>query len=638
MAAISRITIDGFKAFPNSFTLDLGGKNLLMYGENGSGKSSIFYALHSLLQSKCGQDKNNVYFDINHAESIVNQHTRKNNAKVEIQFENSDVTYSISHNGYQESVAQAVSPVKDLNGKCVFINHKFLFNVFAFRNSQYIDLFPVFIKDILPFTLTRDQSQYISELYDEIMVGVERMRKRTTKSYSNKILKFNNELLEVINRINTNNIPAVSQLYNDFFRNEDEPELQIRLSYDNNITGNQPPQPGMSYWLRLGQIYKQVIIANSSRIDRVSHRLELLTPVITLEIKEKQADGTYAPIKKPQTYFNEAKLTAIALAIRFSLLDTISPEDGRFIALDDMLISLDMSNRMKVIDYLLKEVLGKYKIYLFTHDRAFFELTKEIIQSKIIDYKEKWLFKELYNNEKVLENPVCLNSDDSYTRAIYHLKKFDYPAAANYLRKSVEELMALFPPYISKNDDGSSKEKLRAKIDAAKILLANTDGDVNDINRIILSLGTLLNPLSHRSIDTDIYRQELEEIIGILPRMKQHIVDLDIKEEIATENDVYLCVDENGTTKCEIKIQLKTPLYSYKVGGVRNFSIAKGSSIESVTINNGIAEAPKQFNFFTNLTLEECCERLFEKIGKPYANNYLDFYKDAKKVEFNTLL
>ena len=57
MAAISKITIDGFKAFPDNFTLELEGKNLLMYGENGSGKSSIYYALHSLLQSQC-KDKN----------------------------------------------------------------------------------------------------------------------------------------------------------------------------------------------------------------------------------------------------------------------------------------------------------------------------------------------------------------------------------------------------------------------------------------------------------------------------------------------------------------------------------------------------------------------------------------------------
>ena len=135
MPAISKITIDGFKAFPNSFTLDLeDGKNLLMYGENGSGKSSIYYALHSLLQSQC-KDKNPIYFDVNNPESIVNQNTKKPNAKVEIVFEGSEIVYSISHEGYEESISQRISPLRDLNGQCVFVNHKFLFNVFSFLKS-----------------------------------------------------------------------------------------------------------------------------------------------------------------------------------------------------------------------------------------------------------------------------------------------------------------------------------------------------------------------------------------------------------------------------------------------------------------------------------------------------------------------
>lgn len=82
------------------------------------------------------------------------------------------------------------------------------------------------------------------------------------------------------------------------------------------------------------------------------------------------------PIYKPQSFFNEAKLTAIALSIRFALLDNITAPNGRFFALDDMLISLDMSNRMKVVDYLLGVVSEKYKIYLFTHDKYFFEYFK----------------------------------------------------------------------------------------------------------------------------------------------------------------------------------------------------------------------------------------------------------------------
>lgn len=96
MTAISEIKINGFKAFPNDFSLTLEGKNLLMYGENGSGKSSIYYALHCLLQSQCN-DKGKIYFDANSnvAESLVNKDTNKSDAFVEIKFNGSDVIYKI---------------------------------------------------------------------------------------------------------------------------------------------------------------------------------------------------------------------------------------------------------------------------------------------------------------------------------------------------------------------------------------------------------------------------------------------------------------------------------------------------------------------------------------------------------------
>ena len=63
MATITQIEIEGFKAFPKNFKLDLGtGKNLLLYGENGSGKSSLYYALHALLQSVFKDDRGVKYF------------------------------------------------------------------------------------------------------------------------------------------------------------------------------------------------------------------------------------------------------------------------------------------------------------------------------------------------------------------------------------------------------------------------------------------------------------------------------------------------------------------------------------------------------------------------------------------------
>lgn len=76
MATITQIEIDGFKAFPTNFTLSLGtGQNLLLYGENGSGKSSLYYAIHALMQSVLKDDKGAKYFkpgDVNGADFIAN--------------------------------------------------------------------------------------------------------------------------------------------------------------------------------------------------------------------------------------------------------------------------------------------------------------------------------------------------------------------------------------------------------------------------------------------------------------------------------------------------------------------------------------------------------------------------------------
>ena len=562
MAAISRITIDGFKAFPDSFTLNLGeGSNLLMYGENGSGKSSIYYALYSLLQSQC-KDKNSIYFDINSPESLVNQHTKKADAKVEIQFLGSDVTYMISKNGYQESVAQPVSPLKDLNGKCVFINHKFLFNVFSFRNSQFIDLFPVFIKDILPFTLTRDQSQYISQLYEGIIAGIEQKRKRTAKSYSDEISNFNEELQEVIRKVNESGIPVASELYNKFFRNEDEPELRIKLIYDNNI--DHIPQPGKSYWLRLGYRFKEVVVANVHKTERLSHRKELLSPVITLSVEEKQADGTYTAIKKPQTYFNEAKLTAIALAIRFSLLDTISQEDGRFIALDDMLISLDMSNRMKVIDYLLKEVLGKYKIYMFTHDRLFYHTFKRIIERNYD--KAKWLFGGLYINDLVSPSPPEFKPDDSSKIEEAHdaYAKHDYFRCGVLLRQMCEQkLKELLPASYRSKQDSQTAQTVEKNLDEQIVSLEDfckhEQIDFTPFIKLKSYKDLFLNSTAHNDITSPFYRNEIKACLKAIDELsKIELKDINSKRDVS-----FQITDSHGIIHT-IRIRLRETLKMLK--------------------------------------------------------------------------
>ena len=52
MTVIDKLTLVNFRAFPGSepVELRLHGKNLLIYGENGSGKTSIFIALTEILR------------------------------------------------------------------------------------------------------------------------------------------------------------------------------------------------------------------------------------------------------------------------------------------------------------------------------------------------------------------------------------------------------------------------------------------------------------------------------------------------------------------------------------------------------------------------------------------------------------
>ena len=69
MYRINSINFKNFKAFFEEEKIQLDGKHLLVYGENGSGKSSIFWGLYTFLQSS-GKDladitKYFVHFDEN---------------------------------------------------------------------------------------------------------------------------------------------------------------------------------------------------------------------------------------------------------------------------------------------------------------------------------------------------------------------------------------------------------------------------------------------------------------------------------------------------------------------------------------------------------------------------------------------
>ena len=51
MNKIKKIVLKNFKFFYGEVSIDLDRENALIFGENGSGKSSIYWALYTFLQS-----------------------------------------------------------------------------------------------------------------------------------------------------------------------------------------------------------------------------------------------------------------------------------------------------------------------------------------------------------------------------------------------------------------------------------------------------------------------------------------------------------------------------------------------------------------------------------------------------------
>lgn len=586
MAAISKITIDGFKAFPKEFELCLDGKNLLMYGENGSGKSSIYYALHALLQSQC-KDKSKIYFSTTHPESIVNKYTNKPDAKVEIKFDGSDVVYSISQTGYNESIPQAMSPLRDLNGKCVFINHKFLFNVFSFRNSQYIDLFPVFIKDILPFTLTRDKSKYISELYDEVVAKIMRKGRgnKIDSAYNDLIKKFNEETEHIIGVINKNAVSTATNIFNNNFRDIGDRKLKISLEYNDNR--DNIPQPNKSYWLRLGHRYQLVEKAGITGYKKLSMGLEVLQPVITLTVEELQDDNaTYKPVPKPQTQFNEAKLTAIALSVRFALLNTTAPADGRFLALDDMLISLDMSNRMKVIKYLLNKVAPTYKLYIFTHDRLFYHTLKRIVETQY--EKSEWNFGGIYINDSIMPNePNYVPDNKTRIEKIEDAYKcHDYFRCGTLLRQECERcLNELLPESYRVKEDPNTKASVPKNLDE---LIGSLEEFCNYEQIDYTPFGNLktykdlfLNSTAHNDITSPFYRNEVK----ICKQAITSLAQINRAKTIQCKQDFYFEFQTSDGKHSLVSMRRREPIRLLEYNGQQRISYYSKCEIRKIVVD-----------------------------------------------------
>ncbi len=400
---ISRIQANSFKAF-RSFDFKLNGRDLLAYGGNGAGKSSLYWLLYTFLESgnKDAADLSK-YFDPNDSKHLLNLHsTPEEQAQalvcLTLQDQAGEIRSFSIGSGLHETLD--VPLITKANVASDFVTYRILSDFYRFRHSERIDLWSVFENEVLSFCYTPSNPQsHLGDAWQAIQDEQKQLklagkvRALKIADFETRVENFSQGLEEAVASIS---IEAQAFYTKNFSDGDVEPiSLAVGVTqaatYDNQQRHLEPPRIGF-----------EVMIGDKK-------------------------------LSAPHTFLNEAKLTQLALSVRFgATLALLREAPLKLLVLDDLLISLDMGNRMKVADIILGETFEDYQKIILTHDRGFYQEFKRRIGSAHAD----WSFQCFKGSPNEALNLVADKTD--LQKAEDYLAGHDLEEAAIFLRKSAE--------------------------------------------------------------------------------------------------------------------------------------------------------------------------------------------------------
>lgn len=548
MHKIKKINLHNFKFFFGETSIDFEKKNILVYGENGSGKSSVYWALYTFLQSVYKTDDEiKKYFDPTNEQNLINRFIAPGNqSSIMIEFEDEHETSITKKISLATVNTKSDSFIKEVAQSSDFINYRLLSKVYDFSNRDQIDLFPIFEREILPFVsfgsefMAGNRNAY--DWWKAVAKGLNprpRMHDPEYIEFQSIVARFNSEIQRFLNRI--------VESSNEYLQNKFKQKLHIEFTYCKTT-------------------YDAFVPNSTTTRDH-----KVINPKILLTVKYLHDSLIEADkgINRPHSFLNEARLTTIALAIRFAVLDDKYIRDAaKLLVLDDLLISLDMSNRDMVLEMVLNK-FPSYQTIILTHDRSFFNLIK-----KRLDYEnllDNWVIREMYQdeNEDGIPFPFIPNNTDYLDKAEKYLREFDYPACANYLRKETERLLKNLLPLNKTikitDEEGTKPLQLDTLLDNFRKYYVEFGGDFEEFKKLKEYKDILLNPLSHDNLDAPIYKLELLELKRALIKLRS--LESKILVSIKDNPNKYIVLTEtdSGGETYRYKIILKEYLTAFRL-------------------------------------------------------------------------
>jgi energy-coupling factor transporter ATP-binding protein EcfA2 len=492
---IIKLEIQDFRAFYGNHIIEFaktgerGFQNLLLYGENGSGKSSLLLAIKYILESS---DNDNLNFD--DYKNIFRE--PPSDRYIEITLRERVNTSHILGKWTHDFRTTNILEIKQASQAKGILDYKELLEIhFVHRKESRINIFDLLVKSLLAQCINdRDPSNTFSQQWENL-IGIIPKRRGNTR----QINEFN----------------RVASLFNAGLEsklNELENEISNLMSY-------------FSHSVKISFDFEGIAFNYDTKYneDNKENSIKYKEIFLNIELLNKAVDS-------PHHFLNEAKLTAIAISIYLSSLLIAPKPKLKLLVLDDIFIGLDMSNRLPLID-IIKEKFFDYQIFLMTYDREWYEILKQRLDGN------KWIYKELYrseikikdddDNEKVIaEVPIWKQDKDYLEKAKDYLTIHHDPRIAGvYLRIAFETLIKQFCndknikiPYklevkkLSSEDFWTEVVKAK-KSDGTRYVDSSLEFDIKLYRTIIM------NPLSHASI-TQTYIGEVAQAISTVEQLK----------------------------------------------------------------------------------------------------------------------
>ncbi|GHS97952.1 hypothetical protein FACS189421_05680 [Bacteroidia bacterium] len=162
---IKTIEIHNYKAFyGDKNVINVDGKNLFIYGENGSGKSSLYFALKDFFQSSMET------IDLDEVENLFIDPADQGKVAVKLTFNPDESDDDVDQTLELTSVSSPYGNIniRDTNQLRSFLNYKHLLSIHNIKKGWEINLFDLLVKGVLKHFPIAGLTKTLGETWQDI--------------------------------------------------------------------------------------------------------------------------------------------------------------------------------------------------------------------------------------------------------------------------------------------------------------------------------------------------------------------------------------------------------------------------------------------------------------------------------------